>query len=93
MAIRDYLIDNESAQASIVLLHDKDSADEGRNSERLEFPITLYDAVIGGPNVIEENALPSYDKAPFNILKTGAVEMTRDEIAKLFKEVHVSWII
>lgn len=89
---RSYLKNRGRADASMVLLHGKDKADEGSEKERIQFPITMYGAVIGAPNVVDPDHLPGYDKAPFNLLITSTETMTLKEVSEYFLKEGL-WII
>lgn len=89
----DYLSKNERANTSIVLLHGINGEDPGRSSGNIEFPITIYDAVVGAPDVIDSNNIPVNNIAPFNILVSGAdIEMTESELNRFMQDNLNAWI-
>lgn len=89
--MRDYLADNEQLTISIGLLHTKASEDESTDAENIQLPVTLYEAVIGRPDVVDPDKLPAYDKAPFNFMVADEVTMTEDELNRLYQSMNI-WI-
>jgi hypothetical protein len=69
--------DRIPATAEDVLLHAKTSD----RTERVAFPFTRYRNVICAPNVITDKV--EHNGAPFHLLKTGTVELTKEEIIAL----------
>ena len=63
--------------ASDALLHLKDSD----RTERIVFPFTRYDNVLGSPTVIDD--VTELTDAPFHLLKLDEEELTISEIREL----------
>lgn len=67
--------------ASDVLLHAKTTD----RSERISLPFTRYGNVLHAPNVVTEDI--EYEGAPFHLLKTGEVTLSKEEINTLCGQI------
>lgn len=63
--------------ASDVLLHTKTTD----RVERISLPFTRYGNIMHAPNVVTEKI--EVEGAPFHLLKTGEISMTKEEIIAL----------
>lgn len=70
---------NKVMPASDSILHVKDSD----RTERILFPVTRYENILGAPRVIDDIETTTAFGAPFLFLKVDEVELTDEEINEM----------